>query len=266
MTFAYVSDSVVNMRKAPSLGSEVVSQALFAEKISLLDSLHEWMRIQTPDGYSGWILKSQMQELSNPYVPNAKTSRLFNPVFLEKTIKKGPVEMLPFGVRICQVSEEDSGWVEIELLKGKNYYIQKGNLSSFFPPFSKLELVEFSRQFLNIPYVWGGRSSLGFDCSGFVQFLYSHLGILLPRDSFEQAADSRFHTILMKDLLPADLVFWGHSETQIKHVGMYIGNERFIHTSVQENKPWLRVSLLSDPVWSGESGSVYPFRIFKSLR
>lgn len=91
------------------------------------------------------------------------------------------------------------------------------------------QLVAFARQFLGVPYVWAGRSPGGFDCSGYVWYVYNHFGIQLPR-----MADGQFGVgavVARRDLAPGDLVFFSTYEPGPSHVGIYIGGGRFIHAS-----------------------------------
>lgn len=91
------------------------------------------------------------------------------------------------------------------------------------------QLVAFARQYVGVPYVWAGRSPAGFDCSGFVWYIYNNFGIGLPR-----MADGQFEVgqrVQSRDLIPGDLVFFSTYEPGPSHVGIYIGNGQFIHAS-----------------------------------
>jgi cell wall-associated NlpC family hydrolase len=86
-----------------------------------------------------------------------------------------------------------------------------------------LRVVGYAKRFLGVPYVWGGSSPHGFDCSGFVRYVYAHFGVRLPRTSYAQFGDG--HRVSRRSLRPGDLVFFD----AVGHVGIYIGNGRFIH-------------------------------------
>jgi len=242
-----VADVIVNLRKESLESSEVVSQALFAEKVTVLEKKGDWSLVQTPDGYQGW---GYNLSLVKDYHPTHRVCRLFAHVYRNASIKFGPICTLPFGVGIEVI--DDSEWAQIRFPRGEIYYIQRENLS--LPKIlSKQEIVTLSRQFLHVPYTWGGRSSFGFDCSGFVQMLYAQMGVLLPRDAREQIL------VLQKTekLAIGDLIFWGE-QNKIQHVGMYLGENRFIHSSSREKMPWLRISTLTDSSWNQDD--VYPLR------
>ncbi|MDP1880577.1 MAG: SH3 domain-containing C40 family peptidase, partial [Parachlamydiaceae bacterium] len=177
----------------------------------------------------------------------------------------GPIKTLPYGSKLEALDSTDLRWIKVSLPDGTEGYIQKGDVTPEQEILYKNDLVLFSQKFLGLPYTWGGRSSFGFDCSGFVQMLYSQIGINLLRDARQQVLDSRFCTICMDDHEPGDLIFFGRSEQQILHVGMYIGDGQFIHATSKECKPWIRISHLSDFEWSGNHEASYPFRIFRQL-
>jgi cell wall-associated NlpC family hydrolase len=84
-------------------------------------------------------------------------------------------------------------------------------------------VVEYAKRFVGTPYVYGGSSPHGFDCSGFVRFVYAHFGVTLPHSSYAQFGDG--HRVLRASLRPGDLVFFD----SVGHVGIYVGNGRFIH-------------------------------------
>ena len=87
--------------------------------------------------------------------------------------------------------------------------------------------------------------------------LYRQMGIYLPRDSKDQIHWEGFTAIPIDQLLPGDLIFFGLAQDKIRHVGLYLGNNKFIHATVAENAPYIRVSLLSDPEWNGSGRFVY---------
>jgi gamma-D-glutamyl-L-lysine dipeptidyl-peptidase len=247
---------VVNLRKTSEDTSEVVSQVLFGEEVICLQESQLKTLVQTPDGYQGWVYSAC---LVPDYQGNMTTSRLVVPIYWSKLIRLGPMFYLPFGVSV-KVIDTEQDWNTIELPGKEICYIQSGNLVD---QISFKDLYSLTTQFLGIPYIWGGRSSFGFDCSGFSQMIYRYLGFLLPRDSSDQAKDCRFKETSQPKI--GDLIFWGQSIDQISHVGISIGNEQFIHASIKEQMPWVRISSLHDAAWNCGVGAAYPFRVFKTL-
>ncbi|HNC29596.1 MAG TPA: C40 family peptidase, partial [Cyclobacteriaceae bacterium] len=83
--------------------------------------------------------------------------------------------------------------------------------------------------YLNAPYLWGGKSPFGIDCSGFVQMVFKINGYKLQRDSAQQAKQGK--NVSFQDMLPGDLMFFKNKENQIVHVGIFMGDEKIIHAS-----------------------------------
>lgn len=251
----WIHSPVAVMRESPKEGAKVVSQALFSEEVKVLNRAKGWAQIQTPDGYEGWVEEGCFVQREEPYQGDLSVTRLKAHLYGEADTEFGPLLSLPYGSQLELLQEVDPRWLRALLPDGRIVFIQKGDVAS--EPF---DLISFSKKFLGLPYTWGGRSSFGYDCSGYVQMIYSHLGIQLPRDARLQIADPRGKEVPIDQLAPGDLIFWGKSEREIRHVGMFLEKDQFIHTSSRENKPYLRVSRLTDLEWSGNEGVFYPYR------
>lgn len=264
-SFMYINDPVVNMREEPTANSRVASQTIFAEKITVLKQSNDWSLIKTPEGYEGWIPNSSYVTLEAPYAANLKVTRLAAHVYEKNDTEFGPFKTLPYESALQQLDDSDSRWIKVLMPNQQIGYIQKGDVAPETLPKNKQDLIEFSKRFLDLPYTWGGRSSFGYDCSGFVQMLYRQMGIMLPRDSKQQAIDPRFKTVPLEKLETGDLIFFGKSPEKITHVGIYLKDGYFIHTSVRENKPWLRISNLADFQWSGHKDAHTPYRLGRQL-
>lgn len=262
--FCYVHNSIVAMREHPSFHAKVVSQTFFSEKIQIEKIQGDWSYIFTSDDYGGWIPSNSFVIRQTAYESTYQVSRLAAHVYGLKDIEYGPIQTLPYRSRLQIVDINDSRWVKLTLPNHQEAYIQKGDIISQYTIENKIDLASFSFQFLGLPYTWGGRSSFGYDCSGFVQMLYQCMGISLPRDSYQQAIDQRFETINMQLLKSGDLIFFGNANQQIKHVGMYLEKGSFIHATSRENQPWIRISHLSDFEWSGDPNTHYPYRLART--
>lgn len=245
---------VATMRETADERSQVVSQALFSEQARLLDSTGGWDRIETVvDGYSGWVKKGSYVPFqpSHSYV---RVSRLAAHVYAVKDTIYGPLLTLPFEshLELASSSQEDPRWLAIVLPAGQRAFVQRGDVTGEQKLLSLEETCCLSHQFLGLPYTWGGRSSFGYDCSGFVQMLYRQMGLHLPRDSKDQCRWERFVDVPVEKASPGNLVFFGSSSDRITHVGFCLGQGKFIHATVSENMPYIRVSSLQDPHWSSQ--------------
>lgn len=261
LLFAYVKVPHEFMRESPKENGRVVSDAVYSEEVNILQEENGWVQIETQvDRYKGWIRRETLALQKTDFFAGqskaiAKVNRLAAHIYAAADTEFGPLFSLPYGSRLKVVEEpKDARWIKIALVDDREAYIQTGDVTRDLSPLRKKDLVPLSKKFLNLPYTWGGRSSLGFDCSGFVQMLYREIGVFLPRDSKDQFTWEHLKPIRVDAMGPGDLVFFGLSKDQIRHVGMYIGNNRFIHATVQESKPHIHISNLKDKEWDG-SGS-----------
>jgi len=264
-THYYVCVPVTIMMKEPSHVAEVVSEALFAEPVIIREKQDHWVKIVTGDEYVGWMLLKDLIGRGEVYETDVKVSRLRAHIYgVPDTVYK-PIMTLPYGSGLKVLEATDPRWLKVALLDDQECYIQRGDVTAEPAVLDKQQLLEFSKRFLDLPYTWGGRSSFGYDCSGFVQMLYGRMGMHLQRDAKQQVRDPRFREIPLDALQPCDLVFFGFKESEIRHVGMSLGDGLFIHATARENMPWIRISKLSDVEWSGALEVYYPYRTARQL-
>ncbi len=198
------------------------------------------------DEVQGWVQSSKViSNLSFEKSDNLRPVKsLFAHIYrVADTTPFPPILTIPYGskVKLNETVDKGERWVQIELVTGEKGWIQRGDID-FAPKIKTLEeMIAFSKKFLGLPYTWGGTSSYGFDCSGFVQMLFKEMGFLLPRDSRDQAQCALFMSVKQEDIQPGDLVFFG--KTQITHVGLSLGNDEFIHSGVTE-LPMIMISNL----------------------
>jgi hypothetical protein len=228
---------VVNIYLQPQEDTEVNSQAIYGTVIEVIDRLSDWSKIRTVDGAEGWVLSSQLT--TNPSYESSDHLRPIKSLFahiyrVPDTTPYPPLLTIPYGSKVKLDETVDTGerWVSMELLSGEKAWIQRGDID-FTPQFKTLEeMIVFSKKFLGLPYTWAGTSSYGFDCSGFMQMLFREMGLQIPRNSRDQAQCNLFTSVAQEDLQSGDLVFFG--KTRIIHVGLYLGNDEFIHAGVTE--------------------------------
>lgn len=259
-SFSYTNAPFVNMRKSPSFESEVVSQTFLGEKISIQNEEDEWVFIETSDQYRGWIPEDAIIQRNTPYNADLMTSRIATHLYSIPNIKYGSLSTVPYQTQLKKSREENDSWILVCLPDSRLAYVQKGNIEIEPMLTKKDDLVHFSKRFLGLPYTWGGRTSFGYDCSGFIQMLYQKINVFLPRDARDQILSKHLKMIPIGALTPGDLIFFGQDEKTIGHVGLSIGNNQFIHATGRENLPWLRISSLLDAAWNGTMHAIYPFR------
>jgi len=243
-----INQPVVNVYIQPQDNTEVDSQAIYGTTVSVIeDNGSGWSKIQMPDQLTGWVKSSQVTrndafEKSNLLRP---LRNLFAHIYRVKdTTPYPPLLTIPYGAKVKLVSGEDSGerWVPIELVTGEQAWIQRGDIDFSPRPKTLPEILAFSKKFIGLPYTWGGTSSYGYDCSGFIQMLFKEMGILLPRNSRDQAQSSLLVPVAKDGMLPGDLIFFG--ESRITHVGLYLGNGEVIYSGVRGETPTVMIDHL----------------------
>ena len=259
---------VANMFSKPTDQSDVVSQAIYGSNVTLLAAQGEWSRIQTADHYKGWVRSRHLRLVQNGggYATAGQVVQvqsLFANIYREPDITRHqPVITIPFESRLEVISEQDAagskpatgkalpeGWLRVRLPDKRDEWIQAGDVNPDPKLLSIPESIELAKRFLGFPYLWGGSSSFGFDCSGFTQMLVRARGKIMPRDADKQAAWTGLSAVERKDLQPGDLLFFGSSVRDITHTGMYIGDGQFIHDTTNDH-PVVQISRLDDEPWT----------------
>ena len=253
---------VANMYSKPSDKSDVVSQAIYGSNVHLIEARGEWSRIETPDHYRGWTPSRYLRIVlaGDGYAsggPTVQVESLFANIYADPDVTKHKaVITVPFEVKLEIVPEEakaksaqHDGWIHVRLPGMTNAWIQAGDVTTDSKPLSIPQSIELAKRFLGLPYLWGGRSSFGYDCSGFTQMLVRARGLEMPRDADKQAAWSGVTRVGRKDLQPGDLLFFGSSEKEIDHTGMYIGDGQFIQAATNDH-PVIQISRLDDQPWT----------------
>ncbi len=254
-TGAVVIRPVANMHSAPGEDADVVSQAILGSNVEVLEQRGAWRRVRTADQYTGWISASFLR-LAKPYAAGgsvASVDSLFANLYREPDVtKRQPLMTAPFEARLEVVSEpeaESRRWIEVRLPDGRTAWVQRGDVSLDHKPLGIPATVALARRLLGIPYLWGGTSSFGYDCSGFTQMLMRRRGVTTPRDAAPQARWEGFTPVEKTALQAGDILFFGPSQAKITHSGMYIGGGEFVHATTWL-KPLVQISRLDDPHWS----------------
>jgi len=252
-----VSRPVVNMYKEATADSEVTSQVLYGTGVLSLEKQHDWFKIRTADGYTGWVSSADVKsEAGDVYAAGDKsvhvTAISANAYREPDVTEHAPALRLPWEsiLEVAADSPKDNGrWLKVRLVDGQSAWVQRGDVGQKVAALSIEETLQVARRFLGTTYTWGGISSFGFDCSGFTQMLVRQRGIEMPRDADLQAAWTGVISVDRKDLIPGDLLFFGSSASKITHTGMYLGQGEFIHDTTHDH-PGVQISRLDDAPWT----------------
>jgi SH3-like domain-containing protein len=241
-----VTLSVINLRKEPDHASEMVSQAKLGTPVILLKRNKSWILIQTPDNYISWTEESSVSLLSRTEM--ARWQRATRIIYLENTgwlydspSGKSDVVGDLVGGSILEKIGEMKDYINVVMPDGRTGFIEKSKVMDFNDwkrtvSCTEENICKVAKTFLGLPYLWGGSSAKGVDCSGFVQSVYYMNGLILQRDASLQALHgsavdiTNGYSILKK----GDLLFFGSRKngiSHVTHVAIYFGNSEYINSS-----------------------------------
>lgn len=228
MKFGIAKISIVPMRKEPSAESEMVSQVLFGEHYSVLKEDKGWLYVQMAnDSYEGWIDKRMYHEIPREQKEQLDKNKSIYAFDLTNKVSKNHSS---FHVVLGSVLPQYDAAHHNFKVYPKGYHIE-GNVSA---PLSEGEkrsnVIATASKYINSPYLWGGRSPFGIDCSGLTQMVFRLNNTELPRDSKEQSQLGK--TVDLESAKAGDLAFFTkESEDAITHVGIILGNGEILHSS-----------------------------------
>lgn len=217
--------SLVAVRADSNDRAELTTQLLFGEHYEVLSGSKDkkWLKVKIHfDQYEGWIDARQHHSISKDHFDyiNRADFKISTDVTTSILYNKTPLPILMGSIIPISGSE---------LFKMEEQFAFNGESKSL----GQKRDVEFLRltakKYLNSPYLWGGKTPFGIDCSGFVQMVYKINGYRLLRDSAQQARQGK--PVLFGDIHPGDLVFFKNKDNQIVHVGIYLGDGKIIHAS-----------------------------------
>ncbi len=214
--------AIVPLRLSHSDASEMVSQLLFGEHFEIIERLHQWAKIKTHfDQYEGWIDSKQCQiisELDYQFLCHEKqelSADLLNYI----TISKKTLMPIVLGSSLNFLNQKEINTSEFSF-EGNKIAEQK----------TRNELLETAFLYLNAPYLWGGKTPFGIDCSGFTQMVYKLNGYHLLRDASQQATQGDALSFI-EESEAGDLAFFDNEDGKIIHVGIMMENNYIIHAS-----------------------------------
>jgi hypothetical protein len=221
MSYGIATLSIIPCRAEPSDKAEIISQLLFGEHYTVIEEEEKWIQVRNAyDDYEGWICRKQFVEI------NGKE-------FDELNLNEFPLcGSLTGSVNYHNENRNITLGATLPFLSSNAIKIR--NEKAVFKGESNIkdssEVMKYALMYLNTPYLWGGRSPFGIDCSGFAQIVYKLCGYKLPRDAYQQAEEG-FDVPFVETSEPGDLAFFDNEEGWITHVGIVTEPGKIIHAS-----------------------------------
>lgn len=249
-TMGLVTISVANLRSNPKHSAELSTQATLGTPVKIYKNDESWSLIQTPDNYLSWVDNAGIEPISPTDLdawkatPKIIYTKIYGSTYSAPNTNSQVVSDIVAGGVLTLLSDEKE-FFRVEYPDKRIAYINKSEaqfydvwLSQTNP--SEENLVATSKQLMGLPYLWGGTSTKGVDCSGYTKTIYFLNGIILPRDASQQihTGEQIDDVQNFESLQPGDLLFFGKKATdsateKVIHVGMWIGNNEFIHSAGQ---------------------------------
>lgn len=231
-----VKVAVANLRREPRHGAELVDQAILGSDLRILKKSRGWYLVQTPWQYLGWITGASIHFSDTHTLPTHRIIAASSPIRRSPDNTSLILVDAPFGATVTKRSTSGR-FTEVQLPDGSTGFTPSSNVgplprTDLAAPDSTA-LIATAMAFHGIPYLWGGNSTSGFDCSGFTQTVYKAQGITLPRDAnmqFELGTDVPI-TEDFSQVRAGDLLYFGPSSERITHVAISLGGPRIIHAS-----------------------------------
>ncbi|MEO9569574.1 MAG: C40 family peptidase [Polaribacter sp.] len=222
MLFGICNLSIVPLRITPSDTSEMVSQVLFGETFKIIEEQKEWSKIRlTFDNYEGYIDNKQFVKITeDSFSKLSSEKKHYSGEIIDFiTNNKNQLTTIPIG---SNLPFYNNGNIKIN----RNTYLYEGEVLSENK--SKKDILKTAFNFLNTPFLWGGKTPFGIDCSGFTQMVYKLCGYQLFRDAKEQATQGEVLSFI-EESEAGDLAFFDNEEGEIIHVGIILNDYHIIH-------------------------------------
>lgn len=237
---AQVKIPVACMRELPSHAAEQCSQAVLGTPVYITERSGDWYKIKTPDNYTGYMRSNSLVTMSDEeYARWQRSARVVCKSWLARLYDNegNPCGYATYGAVLKGTLSADSTMVRLDMPDGSKanasadlFYTNIREWRADCHDMNMENVISVACSMLGSPYLWGGNSTAGIDCSGFTQTAYKGAGILLPRDTSMQIKCG-VKVESLKDARRGDLIFYGDSRGRVNHVAIYLGEGRIIHSS-----------------------------------
>jgi len=251
-SYGFCHLSVIPLRETPSDLSQMTTQLLFGDVFEVIENKEDWLQIKNAyDDYIGWIDKKQQIQIDENKFDEIKDIQYVNDKAIELDSNNEHYSLLTA-----------SSFPSEKLFKlGNRCFTPKGTLLPYSTKRIK-QIPTIALSYLNAPYLWGGKTHFGIDCSGFTQSVYKIAGYKIMRDASQQAKQGRLLNFL-SEANPGDLAFFDNEEENIIHVGILLENNNIIHSSGK-----VRIDLIDHQgIYNQETKSYsHNLRLIKTFR
>lgn len=228
----FVHESIVPMRKTAAHSAEMVTQTFFGDLVRIMDKYAGWYHIRAMDDqYEGWVPNSMIEPVSEAFLAPDQDFLMVKDLVAPCKVKRQGQESTQYlcrGARFPKMNYRENKDELLFKLGEIEFRIQEHYLTEPLPA-QPAAIAKTAYDYLNVPYMWGGKSPFGADCSGFTQMLFRMHGILLKRDSYQQATQGE--VVTYADREPGYLAFFHNQYGRVSHVGYLLSRDTIIHGS-----------------------------------
>ena len=256
-TYGVVCMSTASFNNDPGFSAESGTQALMGMPVRILEENDDWYRCVNMEGYTAWVITRSIAEMTeeeyDAYLakPKVFVTKKYSTLYSEKNVNSLPVSDLVWGCILIDEGKSGS-WRKVSVTDGRTGYVPASDVIDLnvwmknAQPTEK-NIIETAKQFCGFPYVWGGTSVKGVDCSGLSKSAYFLNGYVLRRDASQQVktgdsvdvhkfVEGEFTKEALGNLRPGDLLFFGRKaengrRERVTHVAIYMGDGMIIHSS-----------------------------------
>ncbi|KIL38942.1 peptidase [Gordoniibacillus kamchatkensis] len=230
--------------------NRVQSQLLYGTEVLAAEERGEWVQVLIPQqatpknelGYPGWVPRCQLAEATGAPAGAKRAEVIADKAWLYANPDNSSEQLLELSfLTSLPVLDQSGEWIKVHTPEGGEAYMKADEvrLTDGLPAAPRRDaggghaghaVVEQAKRFLGLPYLWGGLSSFGYDCSGFAYSMHKYAGVLIPRDASAQARHGQL--VEREQLEPGDLLFFAYEEGKgaVHHVGIYAGDGQMIHS------------------------------------